>query len=449
MRLSQKGLIAVLFVLFLININASAQTKDARNWATLAYNNNQYGSIIRLPVDNIVSFKAPSFTLGIERYINKSFNLSIAGSVGQIFNEFDRKSANMFGLHVVTKFKLNNGKIFKESAKIAPFIALGAGFLSFDEVRPQTEDGFAIDIAPTAGVDWNLTDKFKIFASTSYKINSKIRYREYAIGVGFALNSNKDNDGDGIVNRKDACPDVFGPEDNNGCPYPDRDGDGVIDKEDQCPDLAGNLPNGCPDTDGDGIADDEDKCPEVAGKDGQGCPLDSDGDGIIDEEDQCPNQAGSSNGCPVEPDAPQVIDTDNDGIPDTEDDCPADKGDLENKGCPVYVPELPVEIVTFRWNSTDLLPVYRKALDEIAALMNEYDFQLEINGHSDNSGDTDYNLYISKLRASVVLEYLVEKGVSRSRMTSNGFGIKQPIADNASRVGRAKNRRVEMKIVKE
>ncbi|GAB5524187.1 MAG: hypothetical protein Roseis2KO_20590 [Roseivirga sp.] len=451
------------------------QTSEDKNWVNLSYNNNQYGSIVRLPFDNITSIDAASFSFGLERYFNKSFNLGYMASFGKIINENGSDRANLFGLHVVPKFKFNNGKILKENAKLAPFAALGVGFLNFGEGgTASVEEGFALNISPMVGVDWRLAEKFKVFVSTGYKINGKNNYREYSVGLGFSIKKRKDSDNDGIVDAKDECPDEFGPADNNGCPYPDRDGDGVIDAEDQCPDLPGTLANGCPDTDGDGIADADDKCPNKAGENGKGCPEDTDGDGVADVDDKCPDEAGKDGkgclvdtdgdgvpdvrdkcpgeagtfeGCASDPNAPKIIDTDEDGIPDAEDDCPADKGTADTKGCPVYTPELPVEVITFRFNSTDLLPVYKKALDEIALLMKEYDFKLELRGHSDNTGDEAYNLYLSRLRGSAVLEYLVEKGVSRTRMSSKGFGVSEPVARNDSRVGRAKNRRVELEVV--
>jgi outer membrane protein OmpA-like peptidoglycan-associated protein len=444
----RKKALSALLLFFLVS-SAFAQTEDDKNWLSLAYNNNQYGSIIRLPFDNIARVDAASFSFGLEHYHNKSFNFSYLASIGQVTHDSGTGSVNLFGLQVMPKFKLNNGKILKETSRIAPFVALGVGVLNFSGSDVNgLEDGFTINAAPTVGIDLRLAERFKVFVSTSYKVNGKNNYREYSAGIGFSLRDTRDSDDDGILDKEDGCPNEFGPADNQGCPYPDRDGDGVIDAEDQCPDLAGKLANGCPDTDRDGVADKDDACPDEAGKDGQGCPVpvDSDGDGVPDKDDKCPNEAGQFEGCADDPNAPKVIDTDEDGIPDAEDDCPADKGDAANKGCPVYTPELPVTTVTFRFNSSELLPVYKKALDELALLMKEYDFDLVLDGYSDNTGDEAYNLYLSRLRASAVLEYLVEKGVSRNRMTSQGFGIENPVAPNDTRVGRAKNRRVELEI---
>ncbi|MGG7437152.1 vWA domain-containing protein [Chryseobacterium arthrosphaerae] len=86
----------------------------------------------------------------------------------------------------------------------------------------------------------------------------------------------KDKDQDGIPNKSDQCPEIAGPVENNGCPWPDTDNDTVIDKDDACPTVAGPPENnGCPwpDTDGDGILDKDDACPTVPGMpEYNGCP---------------------------------------------------------------------------------------------------------------------------------------------------------------------------------
>lgn len=119
------------------------------------------------------------------------------------------------------------------------------------------------------------------------------------------LSIEKDKDQDGIKNSRDKCPEVAGPIENKGCPWPDFDGDGTPDKDDQCKDVAGPIENnGCPfpDTDGDGVIDKEDACPTVAGPaENNGCPWpDTDGDGILDKDDACPTVPGMPeyNGCP-------------------------------------------------------------------------------------------------------------------------------------------------------
>lgn len=115
----------------------------------------------------------------------------------------------------------------------------------------------------------------------------------------------KDKDQDGVKDRKDKCPEIAGPEENKGCPWPDLDQDGIPDKDDQCKDVSGPVENkGCPfpNTDGDEVIDKDDACPTVAGPaENNGCPWpDTDGDGILDKDDACPTVPGMPeyNGCP-------------------------------------------------------------------------------------------------------------------------------------------------------
>ncbi len=129
-----------------------------------------------------------------------------------------------------------------------------------------------------------------------------------------------DSDGDGVIDKDDACPNAAGP--LGGCP--DADGDGVADKDDSCPNAAGTL-SGCPDGDGDGVADRDDACPNAAGPI-NGCP-DGDGDGVADKDDKCPTVAArTADGCPSDPDG--------DGVAGSADKCPNDGGIVDANGCP-------------------------------------------------------------------------------------------------------------------
>jgi outer membrane protein OmpA-like peptidoglycan-associated protein len=72
--------------------------------------------------------------------------------------------------------------------------------------------------------------------------------------------------------------------------------------------------------------------------------------------------------------------------------------------------------------------------------------ELTLEGHTDSQGDEDYNLQLSKGRANAVKLYLTQKGVEQNRIKAKGYGETKPIADNNTRQGREKNRRVEFKI---
>jgi outer membrane protein OmpA-like peptidoglycan-associated protein len=246
-----------------------------------------------------------------------------------------------------------------------------------------------------------------------------------------------DRDGDKIPDKQDKCPDVKGLKESFGCP--DRDKDGVPDNEDECPDTKGLVElNGCPDKDGDGIPDIKDDCPDVKGlAELKGCP-DRDGDGITDKEDKCPDVKGVKefDGCP---------DTDKDGVQDKVDECPFVPGPKENKGCPKILEK--ASRVQFETSKAVILPVSYPLLDELVTLLKEYpDATISLAGHTDSDGDDASNMQLSKDRAKAVADYLINKGIEESRISATGFGETKPIAPNTTADGRAKNRRVEMKL---
>jgi len=173
---------------------------------------------------------------------------------------------------------------------------------------------------------------------------------------------------------------------------------------------------------------------------------DSDNDGIADGFDYCPDAAGpfSTNGC---------VDTDKDGVADMEDECPQTPGVMSNKGCPIVAKETKdimskaLQGVQFDYRENLLLPSSLPVLDEVVKVMNENpEYRLNINGYTDNLGETNQNIALSKLRAQNVANYLVSKGISPNRIMVNGFGEAYPKASNDTPEGQALNRRVEFSI---
>jgi OOP family OmpA-OmpF porin len=261
-----------------------------------------------------------------------------------------------------------------------------------------------------------------------------------------------DNDRDGVPDSIDKCPDKAGPAANKGCPDTDRDKDGIVDRLDKCPDKAGIAENnGCPDvdTDKDGVVDRLDKCPDKAGvAENNGCPdTDKDNDGVVDRLDKCPSDPEDKDGFQDDDGCPD-LDNDGDGIADADDKCPNNPGTVETKGCPKTKEirgALVLKGVNFE-SGKDILKSYSFAsLDKIAESLREWpEVKLEISGHTDNIGEASFNQDLSQRRAETVRTYLINKGISGDRLTAIGYGPEKPIATNKTASGRGQNRRVEL-----
>ena len=274
-----------------------------------------------------------------------------------------------------------------------------------------------------------------------------------------------DEDGDGISDMDDKCPNLAGVVENMGCPS-DRDKDGVYDVDDLCPDLAGTL-KGCPDSDKDGVADKDDKCPQIAGT-LMGCP-DSDRDGIADKDDKCPNEPGpaSNAGCPNDrdkdgvedakdpcPDTPGKFngcpDTDGDGLADNLDKCPNTPGIAANNGCPEIkkedkkVLDVAMRNVQFTTGTATLTKASYKNLNDVINVLKKYpEMMLNIEGHTDDVGEDVNNQKLSERRANACMNYITSKGIVASRLMASGYGESKPIGDNKTSEGRKSNRRTE------
>jgi outer membrane protein OmpA-like peptidoglycan-associated protein len=239
-------------------------------------------------------------------------------------------------------------------------------------------------------------------------------------------------------------------------PPADTDHDGVIDHNDACPREVGVAPSGCPaDTDQDGVLDRDDYCPKEAGPAPKGCPIidtDPDKDGVPLPCDLCPDEVG------VKPDGCPIRDTDGDGIFDDKDKCPKEpetkNGFEDSDGCPDTLPEKIKKFTgvvegiffdqgkaTIRKQSTATLSGGVKVLQEFPSI------NMEISGHTSSEGDPAFNDKLSQDRADSVKAWLVERGVSADRIKTRGVGSNEPIADNKTAAGKAKNRRIEFKVL--
>ncbi len=488
---------------------------------TFSHANFAGGLFLRYEVINRVHLRSNLLLGKLEgNDANYAFNKDRAAMFETTFTEFALMAEYDF-------LKIKKAGGFKES--YSPYVFAGAGFslLSLDvEIGSSSQEVSAdlrediSDIQPIVAVGLGLKYAFaknwkigvelgirKTFTdyldgvSKSGDPNDKDAYVSGGVTVSYLL-GNTDEDNDGIVNKKDHCPNEPGPERFNGCP--DTDGDGLSDAEDECPnDFGKALLEGCPDADDDGVPDHLDDCPDDKGiRRFGGCP-DSDNDNIVDLEDNCPDEAGipSTNGCP-DSDRDGVIDAkdecpleagslflngcpdfDNDGIPNKDDDCPREAGKLENKGCPHNdmdndgivdridsCPELPgllenngcpeikkedqavldfaMSNIEFETGSDGILRSSLKLLDKIADLLSKYKgYHLQINGHTDNVGAPEDNKALSEDRARACYDYLFTKGVNPTVMSYKGYGETMPISDNETEEGRRQNRRVEFVLI--
>ncbi|WP_308437952.1 OmpA family protein [Comamonas sp. JC664] len=138
------------------------------------------------------------------------------------------------------------------------------------------------------------------------------------------------------------------------------------------------------------------------------------------------------------------------------DNCPTEPGPAKNHGCKekqlAQIGENRIQLIEavyFENNKDIIISRSNKLLDTVANILNSHPEveKVRVEGHTDNRGNPDYNLDLSQRRADAVVHYLMSKGVARERLEAKGFGPAQPIADNDTTAGRAKNRRVEFKIV--
>jgi outer membrane protein OmpA-like peptidoglycan-associated protein len=104
--------------------------------------------------------------------------------------------------------------------------------------------------------------------------------------------------------------------------------------------------------------------------------------------------------------------------------------------------------ILFEFNSSQLLTVSFPELDKLSEiLLANPGYKIEIRGHTDNVGTSQYNKTLSIKRAGAVYDYLISKGIDKSRMKYRGFGDRVPVADNETEEGRRLNRRVEIIII--
>jgi len=312
--------------------------------------------------------------------------------------------------------------------KFIPYLAAGIGYISFDEDRLNDTSASLINY----GIGFNY------FLSERLTLRGDIRHLH-------TFSESHDN-----LSYLLGLTYLFGGKDKSQ-KLIDSDGDLVYDIYDQCPNTPIGVKvdeKGCPlDSDKDGVPDFIDKCPDTPYGtivDKWGCQIinDSDGDGVKDNKDKCPNTPRGVKvdriGCPL------LIDSDLDGVTDNLDRCPnTPKGaDVNIEGCWI------IENLHFDIDKFDIKSKYYPNLDKIVRILIENPgLRVEIQGHTDNIGGSNYNDVLSEKRAEAIMNYLIEKGINPERLTAIGYGFSRPIAPNNTEKGQSINRRVQFRSI--
>ena len=334
-------------------------------------------------------------------------------------------------------------KTFYSTKKARPFLKLGYGISGIDrglfgDTIPFSQY-FSKTLSPGFGVHFRITNNFGFEISSSF--NKAIDFggithlrHKAAIYIGIG---DRDRDGDGIINRKDKCPKIPGLPEFNGCP--DTDSDGIPDLEDKCPNEPGvKLNNGCPEKDE--ALDENNLMPDKNKELQLGVVSSTFSKNTTNTKEESGNQ--------------EVL---------------AENNSMSNKN-----KELQLEVVSsaFSKNTTNTKQesnnqiskdisnisfLINKKLDEnriiyfpagsikilgkknlvklrgiIKLITNQKDLKVLLEGHSSDDGDSISNLELSRDRAIIIKQTLIDLGTDPGRIKIKALGEEEPIFDNKS-----------------
>jgi len=357
---------------------------------------------------------------------------------------------------------------FMPQGRFVPFIAIGVGGIHYGYPETYRENRFTVDYG--AGMKIFITDDIALRADIRHVIPFNDRYNDLmcTLGINFSFGGQNKNlkDDDEISMEESYIPVV----EKHSAPVvkePSASVKAVPDNLNKCFDTPAGVPvdkDGCPlDSDRDGVPDYIDKCPGNPASivvDKNGCPPDSDRDGIPDYLDKCLNTPAGINvdkkGCPP--------DSDSDGVTDSLDKCPDTPAGVkvDKDGCTVVAEQKVVEqkqdvpkiitidtVAQFDAAKTVVNKKYYKDIKKVADYLKAHPETIAwVAGHTDNvekKGDKIKNKKLSIARAESIRQYLIKKfRIDESRLTAVGFGSRKPVAGNATKEGRHKNRRVQV-----
>jgi outer membrane protein OmpA-like peptidoglycan-associated protein len=427
------------------------------------------GGLAILPNQLGTEEERPLFGLGLGHRIQPRWMLEARGTaITKV------KAIAPASVRRVAHVDLNLSWVPRERHAASPFLTFGAGAAEIAPQRAGSKTKFAwnggggLELRITRGLSLRAEGRVVGFQVPVPAGGEKTAVTsEIFAGLSFGLGQKPpDRDHDGVPDRLDRCPET--PPgvriDALGCAI-DTDGDGVPDGPDRCDGtLTGCTVDarGCPvDSDGDGVCDGIDMCPDTpagAKVDPGGCPIDSDGDGVPDGQDRCADTPRSCTvdtlGCPV--------DGDHDAVCDGLDRCPDTPAgtQVDVNGCPATRLEretqlletglLRLEDINFDTGKAVLRAESFRPLNDVGDILARWpELRIEIGGHTDAQGSAAANGALSKARAQAVLTYLLRKfpELDPDRFAVVGYGESKPIASDDTELGRARNRRVEFKVL--
>jgi outer membrane protein OmpA-like peptidoglycan-associated protein len=237
----------------------------------------------------------------------------------------------------------------------------------------------------------------------------KADYTSYGVSAGFRIffGEKRDVDGDKVPDAIDKCKLEYGEARFNGCP--DTDGDGIVDDQDACKFEKGpEYTNGCPDRDEDGVADKVDRCPDEYGELRNGCPV-----SIATRDAPIDTTLIGENGAVM---APHIV--------------------------------LETDAIYFDLGKSNIKDSAAAILDYAAKILETNPkVVIHITGYTDDIGTYQNNILLSYERSRAARTHLISRGVNDKRIIISGYGTENPLRPNTTPENRAKNRRIEFKLL--